>query len=200
VKKCFIVLFLVLISNFLSAQNLFTSFYAGISNYKGDLGDANTILSNSHPAAGIGCLYELNHRMLIRLDGTFGKISGSDKLSKNKDRNLSFYSNISELSLSFEYVLFDLYEYKVSPYAILGVARYRFNPFTKNKNDQVVNLYEQNTEGQGFYKDRKQYKLSQLSMPFGGGVQWAISDDKRIGIIVGIRKTFTDYLDDVSTT
>lgn len=182
------------------AQNFFTSFYAGTSHYNGDLGDTKNMLANTHPAFGIGCLYELNDRMLVRLDATTGKISGSDKLSKNHSRNLSFYSNISEISLGFEYVLFNLYDYKVSPYLMIGYGRFRFNPFTKNSNGQVVNLYDLNTEGQGFYKDRKQYKLTETAIPFGGGLQWAITDDKRIAIVVGIRKTTTDYIDDVSTT
>lgn len=200
VKKYLFIFLLSLAAGHLQAQSFFTTFFAGVSNYKGDLGDGNSVLPNSHPAFGVGCMYEINHRMLVRLDGTFGKLSGSDKLSRNRNRNLSFYSKINEFSVSFEYVLFDLYDYKVSPYAILGVGRFNFNPFTKNKNDLVVNLYEQNTEGQGFYKDRKPYKLTQTSIPFGGGLQWAINDDKRLALIVGIRKTFTDYLDDVSTT
>ena len=56
------------------------------------------------------------------------------------------------------------------------------------------------TEGQGFYQGRKKYKLKQFSLPIGGGVQWAITDNFRVGFVVGIRPTFTDYLDDVSTT
>lgn len=182
------------------AQQFFTSLYAGTSHYKGDLGDDKNMLANTHPAFGLGCMFELNDRMLIRLDATVGKISGSDKFSKNHNRNLSFYSNISEVSLGLEYILFNLYDYKVSPYVMLGVGKFRFNPFTKNSNGQVVNLYDLNTEGQGFYKDRKQYKLTQTAIPFGGGVQWAINDDKRLALVVGFRKTTTDYIDDVSTT
>ncbi len=200
-RKFFLVLLIVLGTGLTTySQNFFTSFYAGVSNYRGDLGDGKNMLANSHPAFGLGFLYELNDRMLIRMDGSWGKISGSDKMSKNAERNLSFYSNISEFSVGFEYVLFDLYDYKVSPYAMLGVGGFRFNPFTKNRNGQAVNLYERDTEGQGFYEGRKKYKLTQLSIPIGGGVQWAITDDKRIGFVIGLRKTFTDYLDDVSTT
>lgn len=130
-----------------------------------------------------------------------GKISASDKLAySNQSRNLSFYSNISEFSLGAEYLLFDLYDYKVSPYIFAGVGRFRFNPFTKTKDGQPVNLYERSTEGEGFYKDRKAYKLTQTCFPIGVGTQWALSNKVRISLSIGARKTTTDYLDDVSTT
>lgn len=198
-KQVLFILFIALF-NAAPAQNFFTTFFAGVSNYRGDLGDGKSFLPNSHPAFGLGCMYELNHRMLVEVNAKFGNISGSDKLSINNNRNLSFYSAITEYSVGFEYVLFDLYEYKVSPYASIGAAAFKFNPFTKDRNGVDVNLYEQNTEGQGFYNGRKLYKLRQCSIPFGGGLQWAISDDKRISLNIGIRKTFTDYIDDVSTT
>lgn len=105
-----------------------------------------------------------------------------------------------EYSLGAEYVLLDLYRYRVSPYLMTGIALYDFNPFTKDKDGNKIMLSELSTEGQGFFDGRKDYKLRQYSIPIGGGIQWAINDNKRIGIVLGFRKTFTDYLDDVSTT
>jgi hypothetical protein len=196
-------LFLLLIFNCSKAlsQNFFTTFFLGGANYSGDLGATKFPLSNSHPAFGIGCFVELNDRMAVRVEGTFGTISGSDKYGgPNKARNLSFTSDIAEASVNFEYTLFDLYDYKVSPFFFAGIGRFGFNPYTKNKNGDIVFLADLDTEGQGFYMDRKEYKTKQTAIPFGGGIMWAINDNKRIGISVGIRKTFTDYLDDVSTT
>jgi hypothetical protein len=96
--------------------------------------------------------------------------------------------------------LLDLYQYKVSPYVFAGVSVFKFAPYAKDENGYPVSLYELDTEGQGFYDGRKKYKLSQFVIPYGGGVQWAISDNARIGFVIGIRQTFTDYLDDVSKT
>ena len=58
------------------------------------------------------------------------------------------------------------------------------------------------TEGQGLpgYPDKKTYSLTQLAIPFGGGVKFAVTDNLHLGLEVGFRKLFTDYLDDVSTT
>jgi hypothetical protein len=56
------------------------------------------------------------------------------------------------------------------------------------------------TEGQGIYPDKKPYSLWQPTIPFGGGVKFAITENLRIGFEIGLRKLFTDYLDDVSTS
>ncbi len=184
-----------------SQSHFFTSIFGGISSYRGDLGGGALTASSSRPAFGLGTVFELNHRMLIRAEMNYGKVNGSDKYDlKTSSRNLSFTSKITEFSLLFEYLLFDLYEYKVSPYFFVGVGTFKFSPYTTNKTGQRVFLAEQSTEGQGFYQNRKDYKLQQLALPFGGGVQWSLSPNKRLALEMGIRKTFTDYLDDVSTT
>lgn len=202
VKKLFLFIPIVLFStNHLFAQEFFTTFFLGGANYKGDLGNLPFIYANSKPAFGVGINYELNSRMILRADFMNGKVTGADALGgKNVARNLSFRSNISEFSIGFEYILFDLYQYKVSPYVFVGVGKFRFNPFTRDKNGLSQNLYELNTEGQGFFEDRKPYKLTETAIPLGGGLQWAISDNARIAVEVGVRYTTTDYIDDVSKT
>ena len=50
------------------------------------------------------------------------------------------------------------------------------------------------------YPDRRQYKQLDFSIPFGVGAKYALTDQWNIGIEIGARATFTDYLDDVSTT
>jgi hypothetical protein len=47
---------------------------------------------------------------------------------------------------------------------------------------------------------RTKYSLTQAALPFGGGVKLALSENIRLRFEIGFRKTFTDYLDDVSTT
>lgn len=183
------------------SQNFFASVFAGSSNYSGELQEKRFSFSQSNLALGVGLLFEANEKLLIRGDFTYGRISASDEFSsKNKVRNLSFYSYVYEYSLGAEYVLLDLYRYRVSPYLMTGIALFDFNPFTKDKDGNKIMLSELSTEGQGFFDGRKDYKLRQYSIPIGGGIQWAINDNKRIGIVLGFRKTFTDYLDDVSTT
>lgn len=183
------------------AQNFFTTVYTGISSYQGDLVAKAIDPVQARPAAGIGLQYELNHAWSLRADFTYGKITGNDKYSLvNKHRNLSFESNIGEFFLGVEYTPINLYEYKVSPYFFTGIGRFKFNPYAYAKNGSRVTLTEFDTEGQGFYQDRKPYKLRQFSVPLGAGMLWAVTDNFRVGFVVGFRKTFTDYIDDVSTT
>jgi len=182
-------------------QHFYMSFFGGATAYKGDLGSPSFPLAKPNAVGGIGMMFQLNNRMLIRTDLNYGKISGSDAYSiKTKDRNLSFASKVTEFSIAFEYILFDLDEYKVSPYFFLGVGTFKFSPYTFDQNGNRVMLAELGTEGQGFYENRKEYKLQEIVIPFGGGLQWALSPNKRIALEMGIRKTNTDYLDDVSTT
>jgi hypothetical protein len=58
------------------------------------------------------------------------------------------------------------------------------------------------TEGQGLadYPDRKVYKLTQHALAFGGGFRFRINDHLIVSIDAAQRKTFTDYIDDVSTS
>ncbi|MDQ3278945.1 MAG: hypothetical protein M3Q06_11505, partial [Bacteroidota bacterium] len=88
-----------------------------------------------------------------------------------------------------------------SPYAFAGVGLYHFNPYVKDSGQKVF-LKPLSTEGQGLqqYPTRKPYALTQVSVPFGGGVKYNISDNVRIGLEIGMRRLFTDYLDDVSKT
>ena len=68
--------------------------------------------------------------------------------------------------------------------------------------EQWVALQPLSTEGQGTpqYLDRRPYSLMQICLPFGVGVKWRMSKAFSLTAEYGFRKTWTDYLDDVSTT
>jgi hypothetical protein len=78
---------------------------------------------------------------------------------------------------------------------------FHFNSYTFNDGRKVY-LQPLSTEGQGLadYPDRKEYKLSQFALAFGSGVRVAVSNCTSLSLEFSQRKTFTDYLDDVSTT
>jgi len=178
--------------------------FGGISNYQGDLASRN--FQQSKPAFGVTLNYELSDRVMLRGGLTFAKIAGADKYSNNEflkqNRNLSFESNINELSLIGELTAFNLNTIRWSPYVFGGLAIFHYNPYTYDSTNTKYYLKPLSTEGQGLspYPDRKPYSLTQLAIPFGGGIKYALNDNIRIALEVGIRKTFTDYLDDVSGT
>jgi hypothetical protein len=49
------------------------------------------------------------------------------------------------------------------------------------------------------YPDRKPYKLTQINIPMGVGLKIILNDRFDTGFELLYRKTFTDYIDDVST-
>lgn len=74
----------------------------------------------------------------------------------------------------------------------------RMNP-TTNYNGNNLELQPLGTEGQGTALNRKNnYSLNQITVPLGVGVKINLKDRLAISLEYGIRKTFTDYIDDVS--
>ncbi len=94
---------------------------------------------------------------------------------------------------------------KLRPYGIVGIGAFRYNPqglyFEPNGSSKWVDLRPLKLEGQGMteYPDRKPYNLTQIEIPMGFGAKYYIKENMYIGFEILHRKTFTDYVDDVST-
>lgn len=205
-KPCFRTLFLFILlacPPALYAQDVYLNVMAGFSNYQGDIQSKRFTLNQAGGSFGAQVIYEMSPRISLRGGLMYGKVKAGDAKSENAaqvKRNLSFQSNIFEGHAGVEIHLLDIYAKKISPYLFGGIALYKYNPFTFNATGRKVYLQPLSTEGQGLqaYPDRKPYKLTQFSIPFGGGVRLAVSDNLRLGFEIGLRKTFSDYLDDVS--
>ena len=198
-------LFIVLIGCFTGFQSLAqlqVGVFGGIANYQGDLVDK--LYQKPKAAFGLNVGYQITSRINLRAGITFAKVSGADSLNTKQAnlqlRNLSFESPITEFSLIGEFNTFDLDTKVWSPYVFAGLAVYHFNPYTMDGNGNKVFLQPLSTEGQGLpgYPQTKPYALTQLSLPFGGGIKYNVSDNFRLAFEVGLRKLFTDYLDDIS--
>jgi opacity protein-like surface antigen len=189
----------------LTAQQRFhVTVFGGFSNYQGDLQDKAVTFDESNGAFGAGVKYDITSRIAVRSGFKYGRLEGNDKLNNPtlQIRNLSFQTRILELNLLGEYTIFDLNEKRFSPYLFGGIAVFKFNPYAYDTLGSKIFLKPLSTEGQGLttYPDRKQYKLTQFAIPFGAGIKYRINDNAVIGYEFGLRKTFTDYIDDVSTT
>lgn len=203
-RRLFLFAILLSATVILKAQKLHVTLFGGLSNYQGDLQPSRFTVSQSKLSYGAGVLYELNSRLAIRAAFTFANLSANDRVSSvNSVRNLKFSSPVNELQLGLEYDLLNnlnAYEKSFTPYIFAAIAGFHFNPSTIDQSGNKVFLQPLGTEGQGFYLGRKKYALTQLSIPFGGGIKLAITDDIRLRFEFGLRLTSTDYLDDVSTT
>jgi len=196
----FFFLFPFLIFSCLAQCQLRLGLFGGIANYVGDMTDRP--YQNPKGAFGITAGYQILPRVNLRAGFTYAKVGGADSVSKQEDirmRNLSFQTNISEFSLVAEVNTFDMDYKRWSPYIFGGLAVFHFNPYTYDRQNNKVYLQPLSTEGEGLPGySQKPYALTQLALPFGGGVKFDISEKVRIAFEVGLRKLFTDYLDDVS--
>ncbi|MBW8687846.1 type IX secretion system protein PorG [Chitinophaga rhizophila] len=179
--------------------------FLGISNYSGDLTQKRVDMRYTRYAVGLHVKRDINRYLTLRAGLTYGRIAGAD--STNTDtfllrRNLSFRSPVFEAQVGVEINFLDLDEKKITPYIHGGVGFYSFYPTTKDANGNTVKLRPLSTEGQGMsqYPTRKPYNIRQFSIPFGAGVKVLLRDNLVAGFEIGLRKTFTDYLDDVSLT
>lgn len=198
-----LLIFTLLLTSVCSCAQFSLGLFGGISNYQGDLVDNHYVGRFTKPALGLTASYDYSARFTFMAGYTYARVRGDDQYNTKeylKLRNLSFESRISELSLLAEYNVFNLYNTRWTPYLFGGVAVYHFNPYTHDSANNKVFLKPLSTEGQGLpgYPDVKPYSLTQLAIPLGGGIKYNLTDRWQLGLQVGFRKLFTDYLDDVS--
>ena len=191
--------------DFLSCSELLLR--GGGMNYIGDLND-QSVFSLPRLAVGGGIRYNYNNRWSFRGEVAFGSVECKEDY--NKLRNLSFKSDIFEVSALAEFN-FSPYgpgatERLWTPYLFGGLAVFHYNPMAEYSigpgETSWAELQPLGTEGQGTveYPDRQPYTLTQLCLPFGVGVKARLGKNFSVAVEYGFRLTWTDYLDDVSTT
>jgi len=170
----------------------------GVTYYVGDLNPAMPFRM-SKPAFGLLYRQNFNSRVSLRVHGLRGSVAGDDAISQaNPERNLNFESKLTEVGLQLEINFFDYFigskVHPISPYIFGGPTVFFFKPFGNTPMGKTE-LQPLTTEGQS-----KQYNLYAFSGSFGLGVKYSLSKLIGVGAEWGMRKTTTDYLDDVSHT
>jgi hypothetical protein len=182
------------------AQNFHFSGRLGVAAYQGDLKAKAISLSQSKPMFSIGARYDLSEHIAARSYFTFTSLRADDRkgTATMQQRNLNFKTKILDWELTAQYNFFNLNDRWWTPYVFGGIGILHFNPYTKDSAGHKTFLKPLSTEGEGFMAGVKNYKLTQFSIPLGFGADYSLNEDMRVGIEFGYRKTFTDYLDDVS--
>ncbi len=206
--KHFFVLFLALPSLLaVQAQRFEVGLLGGVSAYSGDLSprEFGVYYNDINPAGGAFLRLYAGEKLAFRLGVNFGQVEAADGISNNRtDRMLNFRSRISEVALLAEYDLFVIGSREglgLAPFVFAGVGLYKFNPEAR-VDDQWVALQPLGTEGQGLPNPNydQPYSLTQLNVPLGAGVKFFLGEVFTLGLELGGRKLFTDYLDDVGYT
>jgi hypothetical protein len=199
----YLIYLLLLIPGLGQAQRWHLNITGGLSNYSGDLQAKPYTFDQSFFAFGAGVQYDITRNFSAISNISVMKVGASDQYNNPNlvFRNLSFQTNIIEWNLLGEYTFLDITEKKFSPFIYGGIAVFHFDPYAYDTTGQKVYLKPLSTEGEGLpqYPGQKPYSLTQFAIPFGGGIKFRVSENVVLAYEVGFRKTFTDYLDDVST-
>lgn len=179
----------------------------GTGTYFGDLNNT-TDLSHSKFAAGGFYSKQFNNYIGFRISGNYAFLGYSDRYSGNpvqRSRNLSFNTNVWELSVSGQFNFFKFYpgfpQYDFTPYVSLGIGAFSYDPYAY-LNGQKYYLRPIGTEGQGspLYPNLSPYKNVAVCFPIGIGFKKALNDRFNVFAELIYRFTTTKYLDDVSGT
>ena len=185
---------------------------AGASNYLGEFGGgegkgrgfvADMEFSFTRWTIGGFYRYRLSPKIALKGSLNYIRLSGDDKKSDNpgrRGRNLNFKNDMFELLVNGEYYLFKVndvggtgrYRADFNLYLFGGVGAFYSSPKGQNVSGDWVSLRGLNSEGVS-------YSAINLTLPLGMGFYYTIDRKYRIGMEVGWRTTFTDYIDDAST-
>lgn len=200
----------------------------GMSNFLGDLGGGNQEGSNFGPsdldwdqtriAMGFGGRYKLSRFINVAGKFSYLAVRGNDAATEDiyrKNRNLNFRSNVFELTGRMEigyqstrrggnrYGIRKNYgkgkNYTHNLFAFAGLGGFYFNPKGVDATGKIHKLRPLHTEGQGLPGGPKQYSNFNVSIPLGFYYKLTINKIWSVGLEFSYRKTFTDYMDDVST-
>jgi len=182
----------------------------GASNYLGDIGGkeqtrrdfvADMKLAKTRWDGGVFVRYKYRPKLSLKAAFDYIRIEGDDKLSSNPGRmyrNFNFRNDMFDLAVTGEFFFFEdpdlgnTYRYRNSfrAYVFGGVGGFYTNPKSFYKGEWVK-LRQYANEGYN-------YKSVVLNIPMGVGFYFTFDKKHRIGFEMNYRKTFTDYVDDIS--
>ena len=201
---------------------------AGVSGFLGDLGGLDDIGTHLSPidmeidltkqAISLAYRYKFFKNFAFHTSFNYLTVAGDDKLTKEpfrQNRNLNFKSDVFEVATRAELCLMSAkigHRYGIKKtmsrrhksrswefIAFVGIGAFYFEPKGLNASGEYVNLRPLHTEGQGLPGGPAQYKNIAISIPMGFDLRIIFHKFWSVGIEYNFRKTFTDYIDDVST-
>lgn len=181
-KRSALIAGLIAIAYILQAQRSEVGFGLGTFNYTGDLVRTFS-LSNSTLAGTIFYRNNISKVVSFRTTLTAGRLSAEEVPldAPAAIRNASFDIFLFEAALGFEYHFLDWRDsrrpmrytpYLFAGFGLFGISGYDIKPV--------------------------EYSNVQGVIPFGGGFKYVVNPKLYASFEVGIRKTFFDYLDNIS--
>lgn len=176
--------------------------------YIGDLNPTRHYPKDTRAGIGLVFRHNMNDRMALRLQGLYGNLQAYDSNSPDtlqQLRNLHFRTRLYEASALLE---INFFKYRSrdkgsrlwTPFVFGGLCYFRTSPQAL-LNDTWYDLQPLGTEGQGTTMNpgSQPYKTDHIGIPFGAGFKFNLGK-LDLQIEWGLRRTYTDYIDDVSGT
>jgi hypothetical protein len=185
--------------NYGRGRDIIASVGTGTTTYFGDL-KANGDYFDPKFNLNVGLQYFFNNRVAARVEAQWFSLEGADSDSGEPgkiNRNLSFTSNNYELNAVGIIQAFpNGTRYYQRPafnvYGFAGIGLLYFNPKAEYQGKKYA-LQPIQTEGVS-------YSRVTVVIPYGIGIKYKVNPFFNVGLEGGFRQTFTDYLDDVSST
>jgi len=179
-------------------------------------------LSTTRYALQAGYRYRILRDLYVKGGLTYAEVRGSDYLTEEparRMRELTFESHLVELGAQLEYMLIrqksgHLYRlrgvrgkswFRFEVYLFGGIGGLWYNPTAKAPDGDWFSLRDMHTEGQGLPGGPEQYSGLTFVLPYGIGIRRSLggAGSRRfspwsITLELSMRKTFSDYIDDVS--
>jgi len=199
----------------------------GASNFLGELGGKDQVgtdfvqdleISETKYVLNAGFRYFITKDLAAKASLYYGVVSGDDETTEEiyrNNRNIHFQSPLAEASIIAEYHVVQERSgrrYKLrgakkyqrtfifGVYGFAGIGAIYFDPRAKyQRQGKWLSLKGLNTEGQGLPGGPKDYSGFSIAIPMGIGLRYSFTQRWRLGLEAGLRKTFTDYIDDVSS-
>lgn len=194
-KKYLLFLLICCSATALHAQKTELGIFGGGSFYMGDLNPERPF-ELTQPAYGLLYRHNFNNRVAVKANLLRGLLKGDDLVTKyREERGINFSSEIYELAVMMEFNFLDYFTGSshnyVSPYLFGGFGAFIFEP-KASYNGTEYKLRQMETEGIS-------YSRFAFAIPFGIGLKYSVGQVIGITMEWGMRKTTTDYIDDVST-
>lgn len=211
-RKSLVVAGILFASQSYAQYNWDGGFSVGAANYLGDIGGdvltrrdfvADMKIKETQPTLSAFIRYKFNPYLAVKSSVTWARISGDDKNSSNparNARNLNFRNDVFEFATQAQFIFYDVndlgrsfrHQDNFRLFVGLGAGIAYHNPKATYQ-DGYVALRPLTTEG-------VEYSKVTAVIPATGGFYFTFDKQYRIGFDLTWRTTFTDYLDDVSTT
>ncbi len=209
-KMCLSIAVLVISSKGVNAQSVDLYFGGGSAHFLGDLGGKPFLGTNDPQDLDLlstrygltaGARINFGKYFALRSDVWYARLYGDDKYTINKQRrsrNLSFFTNIFEADALAEINIKQFNKGQGVLYVFGGIGYFHFNPKTRY-NGKVYELQKYGTEGQFYLPGKSPYSLNSVCFPMGFGYKMSIGKGQYLAFELNMRKTKTDYIDDVSS-